>query len=71
MLDALAAGDLTQLDNVADDEITATGGRGAHEIRSWFAALAALGPNCRTDVLFYEAIDEWITGMGIMTSKAA
>lgn len=71
MLDAFVARDLTQLDDIADDEITATGGRGAHEIRSWFAALAALGPNYRADVLFYEAINEWITGMGILTSRAA
>lgn len=71
MLDAFVAGDLTQLDNVADEDITATGGRGAHEIRSWFAALAALGSDYRADVLFYEAINEWITGMGILTGKAA
>ena len=71
MLDAFAAGDLEQLDEIADDEITVTGGRGAHEIRSWFAALAALGPNYRADVLFYEAINEWITGMGILTGKTA
>lgn len=71
MLDAFTAGDLTQLDEIADDELTAIGGRGAHEIRSWFAALAALGPNYQADVLFYEAINEWITGMGILTSRAA
>jgi 2,3-dihydroxyphenylpropionate 1,2-dioxygenase len=71
MLDAFAAGDLTPLDNVDDEAITAASGRGAHEIRSWVAALAALGPNYRADVLFYEAINEWITGMGILTGKAA
>jgi len=71
MLEAFVAGDLTQLDAIADEAITATGGRGAHEIRSWFAALAALGPDYRANVLFYEAINEWITGMGILTGKAA
>jgi 2,3-dihydroxyphenylpropionate 1,2-dioxygenase len=66
ILDALIAGDLTVLDDASDESISATGGRGGHEVRTWIAALAALGPNYSATEIFYAAIDEWITGMGIL-----
>lgn len=71
LLDAFVAGDLNALDTSTDEEITATGGRGGHEIRTWFAALSALGPDYKAEALFYEAIDEWITGMGILAAEPA
>ncbi len=71
LLDSFGSGNLTVLDNSDDDTITRTGGRGGHEVRCWFAALAALGPDYRSDVLFYEPIPEWLTGMGIMTANPA
>jgi 2,3-dihydroxyphenylpropionate 1,2-dioxygenase len=71
LLDAFEIGDLAVLDDVADDEITQTGGRGGHEARAWVAALAALGPDYRSSELFYEAVHEWITGMGILWAAPA
>lgn len=71
LMDAFVAGDLAVLDGSTDAEITATGGRGGHEVRSWVAALAALGPGYRAEELFYEAIDAWITGMGILKAVPA
>jgi len=71
LLDAFSSGNLSVLDETGEEELTGIGGRGGHEVRSWVATLAALGPGYSADVLFYEAIDEWITGMGIMTAKAA
>ena len=71
LLDAFSSGNLSVLDDVPEEELTGIGGRGGHEVRSWVATLAAIGPGYAADVLFYEAIDEWITGMGIMTAKAA
>ncbi len=68
LLDGFSSGDLSVLDASDDDTITQTGGRGGHEVRCWVAALAALGPNYRSDVLFYEPIPEWLTGMSIMTA---
>jgi 2,3-dihydroxyphenylpropionate 1,2-dioxygenase len=72
-LDALVRGDLASLDRLEDEEITATAGRGAHEVRSWLAALAAIQTRApyKADVLFYAPIAEWITGMGILTAAAA
>ncbi|MBX3529430.1 MAG: 3-carboxyethylcatechol 2,3-dioxygenase [Rhizobiaceae bacterium] len=70
LLDAFLAGDLSVLDSSTDEQITAVGGRGAHEIRTWFAALAAQGAY-RADELFYEPINEWIAGMGMLKARAA
>ena len=71
LLDAFTAGDLTALDASDDDAITHTGGRGGHEVRCWIAALAALGEGYSSEILFYEPIPEWLTGMGIMTATPA
>lgn len=71
LLDSFTTCELSVLDASDDDTITHTGGRGGHEVRCWFAALAALGPNYRSHVLFYEPIPEWLTGMGIMTAIPA
>ena len=54
-----------------DDEITAKGGRGGHEIRAWvaaFACLNAFGPY-RADVTYYRAIPEWISGFAMMRGQ--
>lgn len=71
LLDAFMAGDLSVLDQVPDADISHTGGRGGHETRAWIAALATLGPNYSATELFYEVVDEWITGMGILQATAA
>lgn len=71
LLEGFASGDLTVLDRSDDDTITKTGGRGGHEVRCWIAALAAMGKGYKSEVLFYEPIREWLTGMGIMTATPA
>ena len=72
-LEALVGGNLTSLDDMDDERITSTAGRGAHEVRSWIAALAAIQTRSayKADVLFYAPVPEWITGMGILTAAAA
>ena len=71
VLDALAAGNLSVLDEADDAAITAEGGRGGHEVRTWLAALAALGTDYAATELFYEPVDEWITGMGVLQALPA
>jgi 2,3-dihydroxyphenylpropionate 1,2-dioxygenase len=71
LLDAFRAGNLSVLDDVSDDELTATGGRGGHEVRCWVAALAALPAGYRAETLAYEAVSEWVTGMGILAARPA
>jgi len=72
-LDAVVAGNLSWLDGLDDEDITAIAGRGAHEVRSWIAALAAIQIRAayKADVLLYAPVPEWITGMGILTAAAA
>jgi 2,3-dihydroxyphenylpropionate 1,2-dioxygenase len=71
ILDALSVGDLSVLDQASHAAITTTGGRGGHEVRTWVAALAALGPDYAATELFYETVEEWITGMGILQALPA
>lgn len=73
ILAAFTRGDLDCLDSAEDDAITDVAGSGAHELRSWIAALAAAASVEHTEnqVLFYEPVQEWITGMGIMTAFPA
>lgn len=68
--DALIRGDLAVGDRWTDREITERGGRGAHEVRTWIAALAALsaGGGYAAALEFYEPVAEWITGIGLMTA---
>jgi 2,3-dihydroxyphenylpropionate 1,2-dioxygenase len=69
LMDAFLSGNVSVLDDTTDEGITAVGGRGAHEVRSWVATLAALGPY-RAEELFYEPINEWIAGMGMLRATA-
>lgn len=70
-LEALRQGCLTVADDWTDDEITAAGGRGFHEVRSWIAALSALSAQgaSQVSVDFYEPVKEWITGMAVLSAE--
>lgn len=63
-LDVLARGAAESMLDMQDDEIEIAG-NGAHEIRSWLAVAAAAAP-ARGEILAYEPIAPWITGMGVM-----
>ncbi|MFD0848652.1 3-carboxyethylcatechol 2,3-dioxygenase [Sphingosinicella xenopeptidilytica] len=61
------------LEAASDDEISADGGAGAHELRCWHAALAALAAEQGSydiEDSFYAPVKEWITGMGIITATS-
>ena len=67
---AMANGETDIADNWSDGEIIKVGGGGANELRCWVAAMAALarsGPY-RIASNYYEAVPEWITGMGLMSA---
>lgn len=70
VLEAFANGNLDFFSQSDDEEITKIAGSGAHELRTWVTALSAL-KSCgevQSNILFYEPVKEWITGMGIMTA---
>ncbi|HEX4091047.1 MAG TPA: hypothetical protein VHZ33_20240 [Trebonia sp.] len=65
-LKQLSGGDLAQVAELGDAGLEENAGRGGHEIRTWLAGLAAAAaPLAWTS---YEAVPEWITGMGIGTT---
>lgn len=59
--------DPTSLASITDDDI-APAGVGAHEVRTWIAAVAAGATPMET--VTYEPVPEWITGMGVVTTSA-
>ena len=65
-LKQLADGDLAPVAELGDAGLEESAGRGGHEIRTWLVGLAAAGaPLVWTS---YEAVPQWITGMGIGTT---
>jgi 2,3-dihydroxyphenylpropionate 1,2-dioxygenase len=68
-----AAGNLQALDGSGDDAITEKAGCGSHELRCWIAALSAVAGegSYRAEPLFYAPVNEWFTGMGVLTASAA
>jgi 2,3-dihydroxyphenylpropionate 1,2-dioxygenase len=65
-LKQLVAADLDPVTGLGDEALEQLAGRGSHEIRTWLTGFAAAGrPLVWTS---YEAVPEWITGMGIGTT---
>lgn len=71
IMQAFQEGNVGVFDTISDAALTATGGGGSHELRCWVAALSAVAPegSYRSDHVFYEPVNPWITGMGIMTAS--
>lgn len=64
------AGDLDALAALDSDYILEQAGNGALEIRNWLCAMAAMG-GARAELIAYEPVPEWITGIGFAELKAA
>jgi len=70
-LDNLEAFDFNSIAKMNDESITAEGGCGGHEVRTWIAAAAA-AQHCDArslERLFYRPIPEWIAGYGLMKAS--
>ncbi len=63
-LNQLAKGDISEILSLPNDEL-AEAGNGTGEVRAWVAVHGAMGDQ-PADVLDYEAIYEWINGMGVV-----
>jgi len=70
ILDHIAVGDAEALIGLDDDWILEYGGNGAMEIRHFLCAMGAF-PEGRGEVLAYEAVPQWITGLGFAELKVA
>lgn len=65
VLDLGVRGDLDALCAYRDDDILERGGNGAMEIRNFALALAAV-PGARGEVIAYEPVPAWVTGLGFL-----
>lgn len=63
ILDYVARGDLDGITALSDDYIIESGGNGAMEIRTFVCAMAAAGKG-GAEVIAYEPVKGWITGLG-------
>ena len=65
-------GRLETFDTMSDAEIDRVAGFGAHEVRTWVAAAAAVQRmgEARPELRYYHLVPEWITGMGIVVGQA-
>jgi 2,3-dihydroxyphenylpropionate 1,2-dioxygenase len=71
VMDILASGDLTPMDDWSPDEMTRVAGNSSHEVRTWIAAYAALGAAGPYGVRYryYRPIRELIAGFGVTTAS--
>lgn len=70
ILQAIERGDADSLIARSDGDVLAQGGNGALEIKNWICAMGALG-KLRADVVAYEPVPEWISGLGFAELHAA
>ena len=68
---ALITGDFDTLSTITPAEMARDGGNSAHEVRTWIAAFSALQAygGYTISAQFYEPINEWIAGFGIMSAE--
>ena len=69
ILDYAVRGDLAALMSLSDDYILKNGGNGGMEIRQWACAMGAL-PGVKGEVIDYEPVPEWVTGLGFVQLHA-
>jgi 2,3-dihydroxyphenylpropionate 1,2-dioxygenase len=69
LLDFLTAGNYDAFVRNTYEQIEADGGNGAQEIRNWAVLLGALS-DTHAEVLVYEPVRNWLTGIGIVAFNA-
>lgn len=65
----MQAGVYERLADLDADVIARRGGNGAQEIRNWATVMGAM-PGTRAELLFYEAVPEWLTGVAGVAFQA-
>ena len=63
IIDAFGRGDVEYLRACTYEEVEEGGGHGGHEMLNWMAVMGAMG-GMPAHVIAYEAVMEWICGMG-------
>jgi 2,3-dihydroxyphenylpropionate 1,2-dioxygenase len=68
-LDDIMQGNISGLRKWTYEEIEESGGNGGQEIRNWLVLLGAV-QDFKPEIVYYEPIPEWVTGMGIVKFKS-
>jgi hypothetical protein len=66
VLDILQAGRPEELIEWGDEQVLDVAGNGAQELRNWMTALGAAGEGRPAEVLAYEPMPEWLTGIAVV-----
>lgn len=69
ILQRAESGDVDGLVAYSDRQILDQAGNGALEIRNWIVAMAAM-PRIDAEVIAYEPVEEWVTGLGFVDLAA-
>lgn len=69
MMDAFGRGDAAFLRGCSYEFVEEGGGHGGHELLNWMAVMGAMG-GAPAHVIAYEAVTEWICGMGYLAYDA-
>ncbi len=70
VLDLANKGDVEALIALSDETIETEAGNGGLEIKNWICAMGAL-PKAKAELIVYEPMPEWVTGMGFAELKTA
>lgn len=70
IINMVQEGDIQALVALSDEEILREGGNGALEIRNWICAMSAMG-DVKAELIAYEPVPEWITGIGFAELSVA
>jgi len=70
IIDAFGRGDSRLLRGLTFDDIEKGGGHGGHEMLNWIAVMGAMRGD-PADIIAYEAVKEWICGMGYIAYEGA
>ncbi|SEG66018.1 MULTISPECIES: protocatechuate 3,4-dioxygenase [Marinobacterium] len=70
VIDSCCSLDMDGLASLSNEEILEEGGNGAMEIRNFLCAMAAVNP-VSTDLVEYQPVPEWVTGLGFIELKVA
>lgn len=65
ILDFALRGDTEGMASLSDEYILSEGGNGGMEIRNWLCAMAAAG-SFTGELIDYEPVPEWVTGLGFV-----
>ncbi len=69
-LDRISSGDLEALASYTDNDLLKAGA-GTLELLAWICLAGVMGPDRRPEVVSYEAVKPWATGVGIISYQSA